>query len=120
MYSTICYYAEEFGQALGRCVRLATLQPVVKQYMTFFLGTIMSKHVRPILQRKLRNLSKFSLSDVDLAAELAARTTVKDLQMDASVVAMRPAVIEDESGFTGNDDDGWGEDDEEEGESEGD
>lgn len=116
MDATICFYAEEFGQAFGRCVRIATLQPIVHQRMTFFAGTIMANHVAPVLSRKLKNLAKFSMSGDDLADMLAVKTTLKDLQEDAAMKGTCAArqttiTVDDESGFTGDDEFSFGSDD---------
>jgi hypothetical protein len=55
-FFTICYYVEEFLQALYRTMRLATLSDV-RQHMVFFRNTIVADHVAPILDKKIKSVS---------------------------------------------------------------
>lgn len=71
VYSTVCYYAEEFMQALGRCMRVATISDVVQEII-FFNNTIAAKHVAPKLMKKVRAIAKIASSSDDLVSVLEA------------------------------------------------
>ncbi len=67
LYSTICYYAEEFIQALGRDARIATLSDVYHEII-FFENTIAADHVLPKLAAKVDCIDAFAASGVDLVS----------------------------------------------------
>ena len=67
-FFTICYYAEEFMQALYRLMRVATLTDV-NQSMVFFEGTIVADHVAPRLDRKIKSVRAGILGNEDFAEE---------------------------------------------------
>jgi len=69
MFSTICYYAEEFVQGFGRCKREFTLSDV-HQFAVFFRNTIVANHVAPRLAKKLGSINKLSMTGVDLEQDL--------------------------------------------------
>jgi hypothetical protein len=71
VYSTVCYYAEEFVQALGRAMRVATLSDVVQEII-FFNNTIAAKHVAPKLMKKVKAIAKIASSGDDLVSVLEA------------------------------------------------
>ncbi len=54
-FFTICYWAEEFMQALYRTMRIATLSNV-RQHIVFFRGTIVASHVAPKLDKKIKSV----------------------------------------------------------------
>jgi hypothetical protein len=87
VYSTVCYYAEEFMQALGRCMRVATISDVVQEII-FFNGTIAAKHVAPKLMRKVKAIAKIASSSDDLVSVLEAAV------MDESKAVDEPLVTE--------------------------
>lgn len=64
---TICYYAEEFVQALGRCLRLSTLSDV-NQNMLFYKDTVPAYHVAPKLAKKISSINSLMTTGVDFAA----------------------------------------------------
>jgi hypothetical protein len=67
--STMTYWAEEFAQALGRCVRITTLTDTLQEIYVPE-GTILSDHMAPKLARKLKSVDAIGSSNVDLAGEL--------------------------------------------------
>ena len=67
--STMTYWAEEFAQALGRCVRITTLTDTTQEIYVPE-GTILSDHMAPKLARKLKSVDAIGSSNVDLAGEL--------------------------------------------------
>lgn len=69
LLSTLCYFAEEFAQALGRCVRITTLTDTIQEIYVPE-GTLLSDHMAPKLARKLKSIDAIGSSNVDLAGEL--------------------------------------------------
>ena len=67
-FFTICYWAEEFMQALYRLMRVATISNVT-QNMCFFAGTKVADHVAPILDRKIRSVRAGVLGNNNFADE---------------------------------------------------
>ena len=67
--STMTYWAEEFAQALGRCVRITTLTDTTQEIYVPE-GTILSDHMAPKLAQKLKSVDAIGSSNVDLAGEL--------------------------------------------------
>ena len=67
--STICYYAEMFAQALGRCVRITTLTDTTQE-IYIPQNTLLSDHMAPKLARKLHSIDAIGSSNVDFASEL--------------------------------------------------
>lgn len=67
-FFTICYWAEEFLQALYRLMRTATLTNV-DQHMCFFAGTEVANHVAPRLDKKLKAVRAGVMGSDDLAYE---------------------------------------------------
>jgi hypothetical protein len=80
--STMTYWAEEFAQALGRCVRITTLTDTLQEIYVPE-GTILSDHMAPKLARKLKSVDAIGSSNVDLAGELE-----KALKDKAAVVRL--------------------------------
>lgn len=70
MLATICYYAEEYQQALGRCKRIATLQPEVVQESLFFEDSIAARHVAPKLGGKLASINALASTGIDFSLML--------------------------------------------------
>lgn len=64
-FFTICYYAEEFLQALGRGMRRATISDI-NQHMVFFDNSIAAEHVAPRLLKKIAAVGKVTASGEDL------------------------------------------------------
>ena len=54
-FFTICYWVEEFMQALYRAMRVATLSDV-RQHIVFFKDTIVANHVAPRLDAKIKSV----------------------------------------------------------------
>lgn len=67
--STICFWAEEFAQALGRCVRITTITDTLQE-IYIPENTMLSDHMAPKLARKLKSIDAIGSSNVDLASEL--------------------------------------------------
>lgn len=84
VYSTVCYYAEEFMQALGRCMRVATISDVVQEII-FFNNTIAAKHVAPKLMKKVKAIAKIASSSDDLVSVLEAAVLDETKESDALV-----------------------------------
>jgi hypothetical protein len=90
--ATICFWAEEFAQALGRCVRITTLTDTL-QKIYIPENTMLSDHMAPKLAKKLRSIDAIGSSNVDLASELedairkkhkAEQLTAEDLKASES------------------------------------
>lgn len=101
---TPCYYAEEFKQGLGRCLRIMTLSDV-HQYILYFKNTIVTDHMVPLLNAKMRAIASMSGS-VDLV-QLLEKELGKSRPVD-----VKPMVFEDESTGADTDDDDDEEDEE--------
>ncbi len=71
LISTICYWAEEFLQAFGRCARIMTKSDVY-HIIIMFKGTMPVQHVLPRLEPKLRSIKTLTGIDGDLEDILAA------------------------------------------------
>ena len=69
MQITPCYWAEEFKQAFGRCMRIATLTDVVQEVVGFE-GTLIADHLLPRLMKKVQSLAKFNPTGDDLVSVL--------------------------------------------------
>jgi len=67
--STICFWAEEFAQALGRCVRITTITNTLQE-IYIPENTMLSDHMAPKLAKKLRSIDAIGSSNIDLASEL--------------------------------------------------
>ena len=67
-FFTICYWMEEFLQALYRLMRVATLSDV-HQHMVFFANTIVADHVAPRLDKKIKSCRAGIVGKDDLADE---------------------------------------------------
>ena len=95
--STMTYWAEEFAQALGRCVRITTLTDTT-QDIYVPEGTILSDHMAPKLARKLKSVDAIGSSNVDLAGELEKalrdRATAVKLTEEDLAAAESTGVIE--------------------------
>ena len=95
--STMTYWAEEFAQALGRCVRITTLTDTTQEIYVPE-GTILSDHMAPKLARKLKSVDAIGSSNVDLAGELEIairkRATVVKLTADDLKATESTGVIE--------------------------
>lgn len=97
VYSTVCYYAEEFMQALGRCMRIATISDVVQEII-FFNGTIAAKHVAPKLMKKVKAIAKIANASDDLVSVLEAAVlteTASDEALVTEVVDETASEIDD-------------------------
>jgi hypothetical protein len=86
--STMTYWAEEFAQALGRCVRITTLTDT-QQSIYVPEGTILSDHMAPKLAQKLKSVDAIGSSNVDLAGELekALRNKATAIKLTAEDLA---------------------------------
>ena len=102
--STMTYWAEEFAQALGRCVRITTLTDTLQEIYVPE-GTILSDHMAPKLARKLKSVDAIGSSNVDLAGELekalrdrqaAIKLTADDLAASESTGVIETDEDEDE------------------------
>ena len=71
LIATICYWAEEFLQAFGRCARIMT-QSDVEHIIPMFDNTITVAHVLPRLEPKLRSIKTLTGIEGDLEDILAA------------------------------------------------
>lgn len=80
-FFTICYWAEEFMQALYRLMRVATISDV-EQNMCFFAGTKVANHVAPILDRKIKSVRAGVSADnfADEAINLLAQPAKPDIK----------------------------------------
>jgi hypothetical protein len=67
-FFTICYWVEEFMQALYRCMRIATLSDV-RQHIVFFANTIVANHVAPRLDAKIRSVRAGITAEDDFVDE---------------------------------------------------
>jgi hypothetical protein len=67
--STMTYWAEEFAQALGRCVRVSTITDTVQE-IYIPMHTLLSDHMAPKLASKLKSIDAIGSSNIDLASEL--------------------------------------------------
>lgn len=105
--STMTYWAEEFAQALGRCVRITTLTDTT-QDIYVPEGTILSDHMAPKLARKLKSVDAIGSSNVDLAGELEKalrdRAAVVKLTAEDLAAAESTGVVEVEEDDDDDDD----------------
>jgi hypothetical protein len=69
VYLTICYWAEEFMQALYRAMRIKTLSNV-DQHILFFKDTLVANHTAPRLDAKIKAIRAGVTSGVELADEV--------------------------------------------------
>jgi hypothetical protein len=67
--STMTYWAEEFAQALGRCVRVSTITDTIQE-IYIPLKTLLADHMAARLASKLKSVDAIGSSNVDLASEL--------------------------------------------------
>ena len=88
--STMTYWAEEFAQALGRCVRVSTISDT-EQSIYVPDNTLLSDHMAPRLAQKLKSVDAIGSSNVDLAAEL-------ERAMKKRSVAQK-LTVEDKAGY---------------------
>ena len=106
--STMTYWAEEFAQALGRCVRITTLTDTTQEIYVPE-GTILSDHMAPKLARKLKSVDAIGSSNVDLAGELEIairkRAAVVKLTADDLKATESTGVIETDDDDDDDDDD---------------
>ena len=112
VFVTVCYYAEEFIQALGRADRISTISDV-EQYMLFFAGSVAADHVAPKLAKKISAINKLSASGVDfsLLLERAVRDKAEKERIENTAVEaeeLTEDVVEDD------DENGDGKDEEKE------
>lgn len=68
-YFTICYWAEEFMQALYRGMRIRTLSNI-NQYILFFADTLVANHTAPRLDAKLKAIRAGVTTGPELADEV--------------------------------------------------
>lgn len=76
-YFTPVYTPEEFLQALGRCVRIATISDTY-QYVCYLKGTVEEYHVAPNVDKKLGSLQNFLARDEAFVDLLSRDNVVKD------------------------------------------
>lgn len=98
--ATLCYWAEEFKQALGRCLRIATLSDV-EQGVGVFENTIESQHVAPILAKKIEAIGKISTVNggddlVGMLETAIEKKSLGALTVDTSVKDDDAVVLDDE------------------------
>ena len=107
VFATICYWAEEFVQALGRAYRINT-QSDVEQTMFMFEDSIESNHVLPILAPKIASINKLTGFDGDIEDALGkaiSRGTIAS-QKPTSIEVTSEELVDDD---TDDDDDDDGE-----------
>jgi superfamily II DNA or RNA helicase len=104
--STITYWAAEFAQALGRCVRVSTITDTTQE-IYIPQNTLLSDHMAPKLATKLKSIDAIGSSNVDLAAELeravrkkeaARQLTAEELKGSESSGVIETAEDDDEEG----------------------
>ena len=91
-------------QALGRCMRVATISDVVQEII-FFNGTIAAKHVAPKLMKKVKAIAKIASASDDLVSVLEA-AVLKEAPADELVaeVVDDTASEVDDAAWDGDDD----------------
>lgn len=95
--STICYWAEEFVQALGRAYRINT-QSDVDQTMLMFENSIESSHVLKILAPKIGSINKLTGFDGDIEDALGRAIARKEIvAQQAAVTAESDELVDDEA-----------------------
>ena len=98
--STLCYWAEEFAQALGRGGGRASSISDTEQFIYIPLGTLLHTHMAPKLARKLTSIDAIGSSNIDFAAalETAVRKAEKEETLTADDLAKKESsgVIETE------------------------
>jgi hypothetical protein len=70
-YFTICYWAEEFMQALYRAMRINTMSDV-HQHILFFKDTLVANHTAPRLDAKIKAIRAGVTTGAELADETIA------------------------------------------------
>lgn len=104
---TVCYYAEQWLQALGRDARLTTLTDV-HHIIAMFNRSIESQHVLPTLSKRLDAMSSMTGGAGDLEGMLAAkiaRSNNTTFEEAKSVSAASEDLIVSEDDDTDDDDD---------------
>ena len=110
LISTICYWAEEFLQAFGRCARIMTKSDVY-HVIIMFKGTMPVQHVLPRLEPKLRSIKTLTGIDGDLE-DILAEEIRKTKGSRPSAVHAESVVAEQEDFLVDEDkDDDDGDDD---------
>jgi len=92
LIATICYWAEEFLQAFGRCARIMTKSDV-EHVIPMFNNTITVAHVLPRLEPKLRSIKTLTGIEGDLEDILAAEIVKRK---DKSAIAQSVSAETDE------------------------
>lgn len=93
MFAMLCYYAEEFVQAFGRCYREFTLSDVW-QWAIAFRGTIVTEHVVPRLVGKLATINRSAGAGLNIESALTEAATKGAL--DRGEVAELEAEVTDD------------------------
>lgn len=104
LISTVCYWAEEFLQAFGRCARVMT-QSDVSHIILMFKDTLPVQHVLPRLLPKLRSIKILTGIEGDLEDVMATgiRKGHKAEIIKESKEVVQDGIITDED--DGDDDD---------------
>lgn len=97
VFSTVCYYAEEYIQALGRCLRVVTLSDVIQNIMVP-RGTIVEHHVVPRLLPKLRSISKIATQGDDMVGAMEKSILKQEKQVSDIPDAEQAIESEDDAG----------------------
>lgn len=69
MLSTICYYLEQFIQAMCRCYRVSTISDTYQRVL-FFEGTLIANHMAPKLASKIKSINAFSATGINMESDL--------------------------------------------------
>lgn len=83
-FFTICYWAEEFMQALYRTMRIATLSNV-RQHIVFFRGTIVASHVAPKLDKKIKSVRAATQGADEFVDEIVDLLAGDQLELPATL-----------------------------------
>lgn len=102
VYSTMCYWAEQWLQAFGRCARIMT-QSDVAHYILLFDDSIEVEHVLPKLAPKLRSIKTLTgiqgdLEDIVEQAIVKEAKTVKPKLTQADLSFESEDLLVDEAG----------------------
>lgn len=113
MISTICYYAEQFVQAFGRCYRVSTISDT-EQEVIFFEGTIVANHMAKKLAGKLRSLNALSATGINMEDDLVNAVVSGKAKIETPPIAEDLAPVEQEDMDVEIDDEDDEDDDEKE------
>ena len=95
MISTICYYAEQFVQAFGRCYRVSTISDTFQEVI-FFEGTIVANHMAKKLAGKLKSLNALSATGINMEEDLINAVVSGKAKVETPPLAEELAPVEQE------------------------